>query len=277
MRSSLSLRQLLFAVVIASACVTPVAADRFEFAELADPMYRVPDRAFPDCCAEPHWWSSVGGSPIRSIEELYALWQNNDVEKRIKAKAFFQAVHDFRGRNDEIVATAIALYPNVDGKYPDLIPLLEYGVGEYFDYDGSRDHYVGPAADRSAGLVRHLARQYQKQGLHEQTVKLLAAFMTKREKETNAHLLQLISMSLAQSLDALGQTKTADRILAYAQTQDGSWDKKIADQRDQLRQKLSLFDRLPANTGYFLLVALVALAVAAGLIARRQSRPQEGH
>ena len=101
--------------------------------------------------------------------------------------------------------------------------------------------------------------------------------MTKREKETNAHLLQLISMSLAQSLDALGQTKTADRILAYAQTQDGSWDQKIADQRDQLRQKLSLFDRLPANTGYFLLVALVALAVAAGWIARRQSRPQEGH
>ena len=270
MRLSMLLQRFTCLVVLTMSFMASAEAKGVDFLTLSDPTYRVPDRSYPDCCAEPLWWSTVESSPIRSIEELYTLWQDNTVDNRRKAKAFFQAIRDYRGRNDEIVATAIALYPNVDRKYPDLVPMLEYGVGKYFDYDGSEDHYVGPPADRSAGLVRHLARQYQKQGRHEQAVKLLAAFMAKREAETNPHLKQLLSMHMAQSLDELGQTKTADRLLANAETYDGSWDKKIAEQRSKLREKLPLLDRLPENLVYYVLIAVVLIAAGATLIVRRR-------
>ena len=269
MHLSLFVRRFLFVAAVVVTSQTPAAAD-FDFAGLSDPMYRLPDRAFPECCAEPAWWSSEENRPIGSIEELYAVWQNRDVPDRRKAETFFQAIRDFRGRNDEIEATAIALYPNVDRKYPDLVPLLEYGVGKFFDYDGSQDHYVGPPADRSAGLVRHLARQYQKKNLHEQTVKLLAAFMVTRERETNPHLNQLISMQLAQSLDALGQTRMAERLLAHAGTYDGSWGERIAEQRGKLREKLPLLDRLPEYTVHLLLGGIVLLAAGAAFFARRR-------
>ncbi len=246
------------------------AAAGYDFARLVDPNYRLPQRTFPDCCAEPQWWPSVESRQIRSIEDLYAIWQDNNTPDREKAKAFFQAVRDFRGRNDEIVAAAIALYPNVDRKYPDLVPLLEYGVGEYFDYDGSRDFYAGPAGDRSAGLVRHLARQYQRDGLHAEAASLLAGYMARRETETNPHLKQLISLRLAQSLDTLGQTKTADRILANAQTYDGSWEKRISERRGELRARLSLIDRLPENTPDYLLLTVLLLAAATFMMVRRR-------
>lgn len=270
MRLSSLIKTILRSIVVIMVFILPADAADFDFNALADPMYRVPLRPFPECCAEPEWWASVDSKEIRSIEDLYALWQGKVGTNREKAKAFFQSIHDFRGRNDEIVAAAIALYPNVDRNYPDLIPLLEYGVGTYFDYDGSHDHYVGPAGDRSAGLVRHLARQYQGDGLHEKTVKLLAAFMARREAETNPHLKQLISMLLAQSLDELGEIRTADRVLANALTYDGSWDKKISDQRNKLRQKLSVFHRMPANTGYYLLAAILLLAAVATFVVRRR-------
>ena len=267
--SSLLPRFMCPALILAILLWTSAAASAgYDFARLVDPDYRVPQQAFPDCCAEPQWWSSVDTRPIRSIKDLYAIWQNNEVPDREKAKAFFQAIRDYRGRNEEIVAAAIALYPNVDRDYPDLVALLEHGVGEYIDYDGSRDFYAGPPGDRSAGLIRHLARQYQKRGFDAEAVSLLADYMAKREADTNAHLKQLISLHMAQSLDALGQTKTADRLLANAQTYDGSWGKKISEQRSQLRAKLNLVDRLPANMPYYLLFTILLLAVITYMMSR---------
>lgn len=270
MRPLMLFRRFVCVAAVALSIAAAGKANAFDFARLTNPTYRVPDRTFPECCAEPAWWASAETAPIRSIEDLYALWQNRGVQDRVKAKAFFQAVRDFQGRDDEIVATAIALYPNVDRKYPDLVALLEYGVSRYFDYDGSHDHYVGPPADRSAGLVRHLGRQYQNDGWHEQAVKLVAAFMARREAETNPHMKQLLSMLMARSLDELGQTRTADKLLAHAEAYEGSWNMKIAEQRSALREKLPLFDRLPANLLYYGLAAVLLFAGAATLLIRRR-------
>ena len=133
---------------------TASAAAGYDFASVVDPSYRLPSRSFPQCCAQPVWWSQVELRPIREIGDLYDIWQDAGIPRREKAKSFFQAIRDFKGRDDEIVAAAIALYPNVDKKYPDLIPLLEYGVGKYFDYDNSNDYYVGSPGDRATGTKR---------------------------------------------------------------------------------------------------------------------------
>jgi hypothetical protein len=169
--------RLLALVCISLSLSTASATAAYDFAGLIDPTYRLPKRAFPQCCAEPEWWADVELRPIRKIEDLYAIWQDGRIPSREKAKAFFQAIRDFKGRNDEIVAAAVALYPHVDKNYPDLIPLLEFGVGQYFDYDNSDDHYVGSPGDRAAGIVRQLAKQYRYAGRNEEAANLLAFFM----------------------------------------------------------------------------------------------------
>ena len=77
-------------------------------------------------------------------------------------------------------------------------------------------------------------------------------------------------MLMARSLDELGQTKTTDRLLAHAETYKGSWNKKIAEQRSTLREKLPLFDRLPARPVYLGLGAALLIAAAATVFMRRR-------
>lgn len=270
------IRKVLFGLLVPAfvfvAAASPAAPAGYDFTKLTGPDLRVPARTFPQCCAEPAWWSQVEARPIRSIKDLYGIWQDATIPKREKAKSFFQAVRDFNRGNDEIVAAAIALYPNVDKAYPDLIPLLEYGVGEFFRYDNSNDFYVGSPADRAAGIVRQLARQYREAGRHEDAVNLLAFFMALREGETNGHLQQLASLDLATSLDALGQTAEADRLLSHALTAfKGSWNKKIDDQREALRERLSPFERLSASfLPYVLLLGLLLLSFGAYTAFRRR-------
>ena len=270
------LRKFLFGLLV-PACLaalahSPAFAAGYDFAKLADPAYRVPARSFPNCCAQPAWWSDVDGKPIHSIKDLYAIWQDATIPKPQKAKSFFQAIRDFNRGNSEIVAAAIALYPNVDKRYADLIPLLEYGVGEFFNYDNSNDFYNGSRGDRAAGLVRHLARQYRIAGRHEEAVKLLASFMAQREADANGHLQQLTSLDLATSLDALGQTAEADRLLSHAlSTYEGSWDKKLGKQREAFRERLSPVERISASyVPYILLVGLLFLAFGAFTTMRRR-------
>jgi len=185
---------------------------------------------------------------------------------------FFQAIHAFHQTNDEISAAAISLYPNVDRKYPELIPLLEYGVGKYFHYDNTGDFYKGSPGDRSAGLVRHLARQYQNAGRDTDAVNVMAIYMAVREADTNGHLQQLLSLEMAKSLDAMGQPAQADRLLSYAlSTYQGSWNEKIIAQRSALRQKLGLFERLPAATLYIAAAALLFLLAGAFQFVRRRT------
>jgi hypothetical protein len=270
------LRKILFGLMVPAFLVaiahSPAFAAGYDFAKLADPGYRVPLRSFPSCCAQPEWWSNVQGKPIRSIKDLYAIWQDAAIPKPQKAKSFFQAIRDFNRGNDEIVAAAIALYPNVDKRYPDLIPLLEYGVGEYFHYDNSNDHYNGSRGDRAAGLVRHLARQYRIAGRHEEAVKVLAAFMAEREADANGHLQQLTSLDLATSLDALGRTAEADSLLAHAlSAYEGSWNKKIGEQRTAFRERLTLVERFSASyLPYVLLAGVLLLSFGAFTAFRRR-------
>lgn len=266
------LLRLLVPACLAFSLVLPATAASFDFAGLADPAYQVPLRAFPDCCAEPEWWNEVEARKINTIEDLYAIWQDRNIPRRKKAKSLFQAIRDFNGRNHEITAAAIALYPNVDRKYPDLIPLLEYGAVKYFNYDNSGDLYKGAPGDRAAGLVRHLAKQYRLEGRHEEAIKLLAAFMARREADANGHLQQLASLDLATSLDVLGRTAEADRLLAHAlSAYEGSWNKRITEQREAFRERLGLVERLMASYLPYLIVAgLLLFSVGAFTTLKRR-------
>lgn len=262
--------RLLALVGISLSLSTATAAAGYDFAGLVDPAYRLPKRAFPQCCAEPKWWDEVELRPIKNIEDLYAIWQDGRIPKREKAKSFFQAIRDFNGRNDEIVAAAIALYPNVDKKYPDLVPLLEYGVGKYFDYDNSDDHYVGSPGDRAAGLARQLAKQYRYSGRHGEAANILAFFMASREADANGHLQQLASLDLATSLDAIGRTAEADRLLAHAlSAYQGDWNEKIEAQRLTYRERLSPFERLSTSyLPYVLIFGLLVFSLGAFTVIR---------
>ncbi len=261
-------------IVLLFTATSSMAATGYDFAQFVSPNKSLPMQAFPDCCRQPEWWDEAESLPIRSIDNLYEIWQDKSVPDRQKARSFFQAIRDYQNDNDEITATAIALYPNVDRKYPDLIPLLEYGVARYFQYDSSRDRYVGPSGDRSAGLVRHLARQYRNSGRDADAVHLLAGYMAMREADTNPHLQQLISLELARSLDTLGRPAKAYALLGYAlDTYDGDWDKRIAAQRLTLGKKLSLVERFPPLSPPFIsLSAALVVLLFGGLFAIKRRR-----
>ncbi|HMB48454.1 MAG TPA: hypothetical protein VKN63_09280 [Afifellaceae bacterium] len=270
------IRKMLFALLACLFVSATASSDAFaagyDFAALAEPNYRVPLRSFPECCAHPAWFTKTDAQQIRSIGDLYKIWQDRSIANQKKAKSFFQAIHAFHQTNDEISAAAISLYPNVDRKYPELIPLLEYGVGKYFHYDNTGDFYKGSPGDRSAGLVRHLARQYQNAGRDTDAVNVMAIYMAVREADTNGHLQQLLSLEMAKSLDAMGQPAQADRLLSYAlSTYQGSWNEKIIAQRSALRQKLGLFERLPAATLYIAAAALLFLLAGAFQFVRRRT------
>ena len=110
----------------------PVKIDSFSH------VIRVPANTLENCCPRPKWWSTVEAPIITTKSELLTIWQNRKLNNKIKAKVLFQAIRDFDYKDDDIVATAISLYPYVDRDYPHLIKMLEYGVGRFFNHKRSR-------------------------------------------------------------------------------------------------------------------------------------------
>jgi hypothetical protein len=237
--------------------------------------YSLPERTLDECCRLPDWWEEVQGPHIRSLGDVLQIWQDKDLANSVKAKVLFTAMREFNGRDDEIVSQAINLYPHVDPGYDDLTQLLEYGVGRFFDYDRSLESYSGKSGDTTAGLVLKLAKRYLRDGRPADAAILLSDLVRDRGDEINDHQLELASIAMADALTAMGRDADAARVLSNAASAyKGSWDKRIAEEKAELRERMGLpayfWAVFPAR---YLLYGLLALLPAALVVSRRRTPP----
>jgi len=237
--------------------------------------YSLPEHTLDACCRLPVWWEEVEAPHIHSLGDLQQIWQDDELANSVKAKALFTTMREFDGRDDEIVSRAINLYPYVDPGYEDLTPLLEYGAGRYFDYDRSLEAYSGKTGDTTAGLVLQLAKRYSKLGRPGDAAILLGRLVRERGDEVNDHQLELASIAMADALTAMGREPDAARVLDYAASAyKGSWKKRIAEDKAELRERMGLLSYIwalfPAR---YLLYALLALLAAALVLVRRRTPP----
>jgi ribosome-associated toxin RatA of RatAB toxin-antitoxin module len=237
--------------------------------------YSLPEHTLDQCCRLPDWWEDVQAPHIQSLGDLLQVWQDKDLAKSVKAKALFAAMREFDGRDDEIVSQAINLYPYVDPGYDDLIELLEYGVGQYFDFDRSLESYSGKTGDTTAGLVLKLAKRYLSDGRPVDAALLLRDLVRDRGGEINDHQLELASIAMADALKSMGRNADAARVLSNAVTAyDGSWEKRITEERTELRERMGLPAYLWAISPVkYLLYGLLALLAVAVVVSRKRRPP----
>ena len=229
--------------------------------------FKVPSHTFAECCPRPKWWNSVTAPVISTKKELLKIWQDRAIEKNVKAKAFFRAMMDFDGKDDDIVSTAISLYQYVDRDYPNKIQMLEFGVGRFIEHKRSLKGYGGKTGDTSASLVKKLARRYLRSKQPDAAAAVIAKLIYTRENEINQHLLESLSLSMIDALKALGRHEDAFAVASYAITNyDGDWEKQLEKKRDALRPSISMSQQILLPFSKWLILMLLGLVIAIPLI-----------
>jgi hypothetical protein len=188
--------------------------------------------AFKRCCPRPAWWNrvSIRGVHIRSYDDLLSYWQSKERSKNQFFKAAYQAVLDYP-HEPAIVVTSIKLMPYGDSSYPHLIPLLEFAIERYFDYNEPLGNYSGKAADSIAGIVEKLASLYTRYQQPERALALIERLLASRAKAINDHLLELLALEHANALAELDRRDDAIAVLQHAiATYHGSWEKRLRQQ-----------------------------------------------
>lgn len=231
--------------------------------------FKVPSHTFAECCPRPKWWNSVDAPVISTKRELLKIWQNREIEDKIKAKVFFRAMMDFNGKDDDIVSTAISLYQYVDRDYPNRTQMLEFGVGRFIEHKRSLSGYSGKVGDTSAGLVKKLARRYLRSKQPDAAAAVIARLIYTRENEINQHLLETLSLAMVDALKALGRNEDAFAVASYAITNyHGDWEKQLKKKRDTLRPSVPMSQQIVLSFPYsmfFMLFGLVAAILLIGI------------
>jgi hypothetical protein len=268
-------RPVLAAVAFGLALVAQPGPVPAQEAGLSGDGVEVPVQHFPSCCPRPDWWESVGPAPhVQTMDGFLKVWQDTSLSAERKAKALFQVIEDHYRNDDDLTAAAVTYYESVDGSYPQLRALLEFGVGRYLDYDRPLAHYAGKPGDLSAGMVRKLARIYIADGEPERAVPLLRHILGPRRDEVNDHMLELAAVPLGQALGELGREPEAIAVLLEAKQEfHGDWERLLDDELDRLRARMGLgyylYDRRISGP---LLVALLGVILALGIFWRRRPR-----
>jgi tetratricopeptide (TPR) repeat protein len=240
---------------------TPDPRDTFDVAE------------FPYCCPRPGWWDEVEmDSRIGSIGDFEAIWRNDALSDRQKAKAMFRAIEDFVHRDNDITAAAINYYYWVDRKYPAIRRLYEFGAARFLDYDRPLDRYGGKVGDMSAGMVNNLARIYMREDAPEQAVPWLRYILDQREAEVNDHLLETAAVHLGDALNRLDRGPEAIEVLLAAREKyDGDWERSIDEQLTKVRERMGL-SYFRHDTRWIAPVAVIAVLLAGAFQFYRRRR-----
>lgn len=254
-------------LALALSFVSPANAGMSAGKVLVISDFKVPSHTFAECCPRPKWWNSVDAPVISTKKELLKIWQDRAIEKNVKAKAFFRAMMDFDGKDDDIVSTAISLYQYVDRDYPNKTQMLEFGVGRFIEHKRSLKGYGGKTGDTSAGLVKKLARRYLRSKQPDAAAAVIAKLIYTRENEINQHLLESLSLSMIDALKALGRHEDAFAVASYAITNyDGDWEKQLEKKRDALRPSISMSQQILLPFSKWLILMLLGLVIAIPLI-----------
>lgn len=240
-----------------------------------NPLAQIHVADFPYCCPRPTWWDEVEmDRRIGTVEEFGAVWRDQSLTKKQKAKAMFRAIEEFHLSNGDIVAPSITYFRTVAGAYSHLRELYEYGVMSFIDFDRSLENYSGGSGDLSAGMVNNLSKIYLSDGEPERAVPLLRYILEAREDEVNDHLLEFAALHLGDALTRLRREPEAIEVLLTARRKyEGDWEGKLDDQlakiRDQMGLAYYLHDTRPAG---MLLGAFLFGLLAVYLLRRKSPR-----
>jgi len=242
-------------------------------AQAPDPRDTIRIADFPDCCPRPGWWGEVELElRIGSIEDFDAIWRNDALTDRQKAKAMFRAIEDFERRDDQITASAINYYYWVDRDYAHIRRLYEFGAANFLDYDRPLDGYGGEVGDMSAGMVINLAKIYLREDTPDRAVPWLRYILERREAEVNDHLLETAAVHLGDALNRLDMGPEAIEVLLTARERyDGDWEKRIDDGLTEVRERMGLA-YFRHDTRWIAPVGLIAVLLAGAFRFYRRRR-----
>ncbi len=115
--------------------------------------------------------------------------------------------------------------------------MLEFAVNNYFDYDRPLAQYGGKTGDAIGGIVEDLTGIYNGQNKYQESIELINRVIEKRENEINDHLLELLSLKLAEAYYETGNKEEAIGTLSKAiKKYNGSWEKKLSEQLDKYKK-----------------------------------------
>jgi tetratricopeptide (TPR) repeat protein len=192
---------------------------------------------FQEACPQPGWWDDVSiiDVNINSYDDLLTYWQNKERTNNQFFKAAYQAIVD-HPLNDDIVVNAINLMPYGDRGYPYIEQMLEFAANNYFDYDRPLAQYGGKVGDAIAGIIEELVGIYNGKNKYQESIELINRLIEKRESEINDHILELLSLKLAEAYFETGNKEKAIEILNKAiDKYDGSWEKKLREQLEKYK------------------------------------------
>lgn len=187
---------------------------------------------------QPGWWEQVEAPAFGAVMPLnqYAACKQRSNDQVLFKAAYLSLVS--HPLEDSLVITAINHMANAEPDYPELTPLLEFGLESYF-YDQQPRAATQPgagAADRIAWLAQKLAKRYHQQGLDASTVALLQRFLKERAQELNPQMQQLLIFEYAQALWKTGQSALAVQSLNQGIALAGDWDQKLMDLKSQIEK-----------------------------------------
>ncbi len=276
------MRQLFTIVLLAFVLVFPVIAGANAGLSAGDIIsgtrFRVPKHSFAECCPKPEWWHAIQAPTISSKKQLLQIWRSKKHSKLTKARAFYQAILRFEGKDDDIVATAVSLYGYVDRDYPHRLEMLEYGVARFFDHKRSLKGYSGKVGDTSAGLVIKLAYRYKRAKRPQDTVEIISSMVAKRSGEINDNQLERLSLGMIDALGAMGRKGEALDVAHHAiSAYHGSWEKKLIKKRNKLQSEMGVSSYLHGPRlnyltfgGGLAIILLIGLAVMRAFSNRQQ-------
>lgn len=240
--------------------------------------FLVPKHTFAECCPKPEWWNGIQAPTISSKKQLLQIWRSKKHSKLTKAKAFYQAILRFEGKDDDIVATAVSLYGYGDRDYPYRLEMLEYGVARFFDHKRSLKGYSGKVGDTSAGLVIKLAYLYRRAKRPQDAVAIISRMVAKRSSEINDNQLERLSLGMIDALRAMGRNGEALDVAYHAiSAYEGSWEKRLIKKKNGLQKAMGVSSYLHgpqlnylAIGGGLLIILLIGFAVMRALSSRQQ-------
>ena len=192
---------------------------------------------FQAACPQPDWWDdvSIEDVNINSYDDILTYWQNKERTNNQFFKAAYQSILD-HPLNDDIVVNAINLMPYGDRGYPYIEQMLEFVVNNYFDYDRPLAQYGGKSGDALGGIVEELVGIYNGKNKYQESIELINRLIEKRENEVNDHLLELLSLKLAEAYyETSNKEKAIETLNKAIDKYDGSWGKKLREQLEKYK------------------------------------------
>lgn len=189
-------------------------------------------------CPLPGWWDSVEAPRVATDSQLLDYRQGQQFTPEQLFKVCFTAtVEHLDETPPDVAMLAVSLISHGDPTYRYDSDLYAFILDRYGDYDCPLVNSGGRAGDTVAGLVEDSARILLGEGRNAEARDVIENLLTRRRREINPQLLQLLSLKLADAYAALGDRDRARAVLTQALTYPGDWDQRIQQALDQLESE----------------------------------------